>query len=111
MPVKPNDRHQFCANFLATGRDRAERLSVVTYVWVAQVPSMIRTPLPNYREVREKRESPREYLLFKVYLRERIKGLFPALSRVVDGVVEAPGPVGIFHNPGMMDGDGLIRIV
>ena len=82
----------------------------LVYIFFAH-KSTFDPPLPNYREVREKRESPREYLLFKVYLRERIKGLFPALSRVVDGVVEAPGPVGIFHNPGMMDGDGLIRIV
>ena len=41
-------------------------------------------------------------LAFKVYLRERIKGLLPALSRVVDGVVQAPGPVWIFPDPGMI---------
>ena len=55
--------------------------------------------IPNYRE----QIMPTSIsLAFKVYLRERIKGLLPALSRVVDGVVQAPGTVRIFPDPGMI---------
>ena len=35
----------------------------------------------------------------KDYLSKRVKGLFPALSRVVDRMVETSGFVGIVANP------------